>query len=288
MKISDAWRSQGDGLPKIDDPERAKCRATRCLPGEVGDYVLLPGDPARASMIAKEWFEDGELVMANREFHSYTGNYKGIRMSAISTGLGSPGATMVVQDLPKLGVKAAIRVGTAGSAVEHVKPGDLVIASGAVRDEGVSHKFVPAQFPAVPNAELTETLRRVARKSLVYKVDDSSSSISHTGILHTSDVFSCPDLSKLQTMYADAGVLAFEMEAAAVLVIAGLNKLPAACIVSIDGYVSNVAAGNTVPDSDARDKGIRNAITIALDSLVIQAGRDCENNGVIKSAESEL
>ena len=265
MKISDAWRSQADGLPKIDDPQRAKCRATRCLPSEVGDYVVLPGDPARAAMIASEWFEDGKLVMANREFHSYTGLYKGIKMSVISTGLGSPGATMVVQDLPKLGVKAAIRVGTAGSAVQHVKPGDLVIASGAVRDEGVSHKFMPAQFPAVPDAELNETLRRLA---------SDSSSNCHTGILHTSDAFTCPNLSELQTMYGNAGVLAFEMEAAAVLVVAGLNKLPAACIVSIDGYVSNVAAGNTMPDSDARDTGIRNAITIALDSLVFQAEKD--------------
>jgi uridine phosphorylase len=271
MKISDAWRTHGDGLPKIDDPERAKCRATRCLPEEVGEYVLLPGDPARAAMIAKEWFEDSELVMANREFHSYTGTYKGVRMSVISTGLGSPGATMVVQDLPKLGVKAAIRVGTAGSATEQVKPGDLVIASGAVRDEGVSHKFVPAQFPAVPNSELTETLRAQAKK-----IDDESGSgsLSHTGIVHTSDAFNCPDLGTLQKMYGEAGVLAFEMEAAAVLVVAGINKLPAACIVSIDGYVSNVAAGNTVPDSDARDNGIRNAITIALDSLVIQSEKD--------------
>ena len=265
MKISDAWRTKADGLPKIDDPQRAICRATRCLPSEVGDYVLLPGDPARAAMIAEQWFDDGELVMANREFHSYTGLYKGIKMSVISTGLGSPGATMVVQDLPKLGVKAAIRVGTAGSAVQHVKPGDLVIASGAVRDEGVSHKFVPAQFPAVPNAALNETLRRIAT---------NSSSPSHTGILHTSDAFTCPNLSELQSMYGDAGVLAFEMEAAAVLVVAGLNNVPAACIVSIDGYVSNVAAGNTVPDSNARDTGIRNAIAIALDALVVQAEKD--------------
>jgi len=274
MKISDAWRTQGDGLPQIDHPQRAKCRATRCLPEEVGNYVLLPGDPARAAMIAEQWFEDGHLVMANREFHSYTGNYKGVKMSVISTGLGSPGATMVVQDLPKLGVKAAIRVGTAGSAVQHVKPGDLVIASGAVRDEGVSHKFVPAQFPAVPNSELTETLRNVSSKM------NGLAGTTHTGIVHTSDAFSCPDLGELQTMYGTAGVLAFEMEAAAVLVIASINKLPAACIVSIDGYVSNVAAGDTRPDSRARDNGIRNAISIALDSLVIQAEKDKSSGNI--------
>ena len=260
MKISDAWRSEGDGLPRIDDPIRAQCRATRCLPGEIAEYVLLPGDPARAAMIARDWFDDGELVMANREFHSYTGHYKGVRMSVISTGLGSPGAVMVVQDLPKLGVKAAIRVGTAGSAVEAVKPGDLVIATGAVRDEGVSHKFVPAQFPAVPDAGLVRTLCSVAGESNV-----------HTGIVHTSDAFTCPNLKEEQERYGAAGVLAFEMEAAAVMLVAGLNKLPAACILSIDGYVSNVAAGNTVPDSDARDRGIQNAIEIALESLMLQA-----------------
>ena len=193
MKISDAWRAQGDGLPPVDDPERAKCRATRCLPDEVGGYVLLPGDPARAAMIANDWLDDGELVMANREFHSYTGSYKGVRMSVISTGLGSPGATMVVQDLPKLGVKAAIRVGTAGSAVEHVRPGDLIIASGAVRDEGVSHKFVPAQFPAVPDTELNGILIEQAAQ-----VSQNSVLSSHTGIVHTSDAFSCPDLAEQQ------------------------------------------------------------------------------------------
>lgn len=267
MKVSDAWRSEGDGLPPIDDPTRALCRATRCLPDEIADYVLLPGDPARAAMIARDWFEDGELVMANREFHSYTGHYKGVRMSVISTGLGSPGAVMVVQDLPKLGVKAAIRVGTAGSAVEAVKPGDLVIATGAVRDDGVSHKFVPAQFPAVPDAGLVGTLCSVAGGSDALHQPCKV----HTGIVHTSDAFSCPNLKEEQERYGDAGVLAFEMEAAAVMLVAGLNKLPAACILSIDGYVSNVAAGNTVPDSDARDRGIQNAIKIALESLLLQA-----------------
>lgn len=267
MKITDAWRSEGDGLPRIDDPTRALCRATRCLPGEISEYVLLPGDPARAAMIARDWFDDGELVMANREFHSYTGHYKGVRMSVISTGLGSPGAVMVVQDLPKLGVKAAIRVGTAGSAVATVKPGDLVIATGAVRDEGVSHKFVPAQFPSVPDAGLVESLCSVARESGALQKPCTA----HTGIVHTSDAFYCPNLKEEQERYAAAGVLAFEMEAAAVMLVAGINKLPAACILSIDGYVSNVAAGNTVPDSDARDRGIQNAIEIALESLLLQA-----------------
>ncbi len=265
MNLTDIWQSLRENRPDIDDPQRAQCRATRCKPGEIAEYVLLPGDPGRAAYIAEKWFENGELVMANREFHSYSGTYKGIKVSVISTGLGSPGAAMVVQDLPKLGVKAAIRVGTAGSAKSEVKPGDLVIGTGAVRDEGVSHRFIPANYPAVADFGLTETMHKVAHET---------GSRVHSGVVHTSDAFSCPGLEADREMYAAANVLAFEMEAAAVMVVAALHSVPAACILSIDGYVSNVASGDTAPDGSARDRGIESAITIALDTLVARARED--------------
>ena len=259
MNLPNHWQQNNGDLPAVDDPQRALCRATRCLKGEIAEYVLLPGDPGRAAMIAENWFDDGKLVMANREFHSYTGTYKGVAMSVISTGLGSPGAAMVVQDLPKLGVKAAIRVGTAGSATESVQPGHLVIGNAAVRDEGVSHNFIPAAYPAVADPQLVQRLQQAAAKT---------EATVHTGIVHTSDAFSSPGLAEQQKQYGDAGILAFEMEAAAVLVLASLNKVAAACILSIDGYVSNVASGNTVPDKQARDLGTAKAITIALEALL--------------------
>ena len=249
-------------MPEVDDPERAKCRATRCLPGEIAESVLLPGDPARAAMIAEQWLDGAELVMANREFHSYTGTYKGVAVSVISTGLGSPGATMVVQDLPRLGVKAAIRVGTAGSATTDVKPGDVVIAIASVRDEGVSHQMIPAGYPAVADFVVCQSLHQAA---------DQLNTKVHTGIVHTSDAFSSPDLAAVQIQYSAANVLAFEMEAAAVMVMAALNNTPLGCILSIDGYVKNVAAGDTTPDAQARDEGIQSAINIALEALVLQA-----------------
>jgi uridine phosphorylase len=248
-----------DDLPEIDTPERSACRATRCLPGEIAPYVLLPGDPGRAARIAEEWLTDGKLVMANREFHSYTGSYKGVPVSVISTGLGSPGAAMVVQDLPRLGVKAAIRVGTAGSARAEVAPGDVVVGTGAVRDEGVSHKFVPANFPAQANLQVTNALNSAAKVS---------GANVHCGIVHTSDAFKHPNLADEQALYGNAGVLAFEMEASAVMILAQLNNIPVGCIFSIDGYVQNVAGGNTNPDSDARNRGIKTAITVSLEALV--------------------
>ena len=249
----------GDNLPDTDDKERAACRATRCLKGEIAPYVLLPGDPGRAARISHEWLEGGRCVMANREFHSYTGLYKGVEVSVISTGLGSPGAAMVMQDLPKLGVKAAIRVGTAGSVNAAVEPGNLVIGTGAVRDEGVSHKFMPANFPAVANFAVTSALVKAAMGQPDMAV--------HTGLVHTSDAFNCPSLADDVKLYGDAGVLAFEMEAAAVLILAQTLGVPAGCIFSVDGYVANVAGGNTVPDATARNRGIDGAITIALEAI---------------------
>lgn len=254
-----AWTFQNQNLPDAGSPERAQFRATRCLPGEIAPYVLLPGDPGRAARIAQEWFDDGTLVMANREFHSYTGTFQGLPVSVISTGLGSPGTAMVVQDLKPLGVKGAIRVGTAGSVSSDVAPGDIVVGTAAVRDEGTSHKFIPAVYPAAANFHLTSELCNAAAAQDVNV---------HLGLVHTSDAFSGPSLADDVVRYSKANVLAFEMEASTVLTLGSLLSVPAACIFSIDGWVANVAKGNTVPDATARDKGIVTAIDLALDALV--------------------
>jgi len=260
-----AWNFLNKDLPDANLPERARFRATRCLPGEIAPYVLLPGDPARAARIAEEWFDDGKLVMAHREFHSYTGTCKGLPVSVISTGLGSPGAAMVMQDLQPLGVKAAIRVGTAGSVSADVAPGDIVIGTSAVRDEGTSHKFVPAIYPATAHFGLTGDICQAAA---------TADAKAHVGVVHTSDAFKGPSLADDVALYAAANVLAFEMEAAAVLTLGALSGVPTACIFSIDGWVANIAKGNTVPDASARDRGIVTAIDLALAALLSFSEKD--------------
>lgn len=252
------WPDRSE-LPDPDDPERAKYRAVRCLPGEVAPNVLVPGDPARAALIAREWLTDARLVMVQREFHTYTGSYNGVPVSVISTGIGGPGTAMVIQDLGALGCARAIRVGTAGSAHVDVAPGDNVVGIGAVRDDGVSHKFLPAKHPAVPDLDVTNALRAAAAQSSI---------TVHTGVVHTSDAFRAPSLAAEIELAQTAGVLCFEMEAATVLTIGRLVGVATGCIFSIDGYVANVSAGNTVPDADARDRGIENAIRGALDAIV--------------------
>jgi uridine phosphorylase len=257
--MTSVWPDRSE-LPDANEPGRAECRAMRCLPGEVAPNVLVPGDPARAARIANEWLEDARPVMVQREFHTYTGHYQGTPVSVVSTGIGGPGAAMVIQDLARLGCRNVIRVGTAGSVNEDVNPGDNVIGIGAVRDEGLSHKFLPAKYPAVADLDVTNALRSASAQQ---------NAAIHVGVVHTSDAFRAPSLpAEIETaMYA--GVLCFEMEAATVLTIARLEKLRAGCIFSIDGFVANVSAGNTTPDVNARNQGIKDAIKTALDAIVL-------------------
>lgn len=256
--MATVWPDSSD-LPNPNEADRAAFRAIRCLPGEIAPNVLVPGDPARAARIAKEWLTDAKLVMVQREFHSYTGTYNGVPVSVISTGVGSPSAAMVMQDLDKLGCDVVIRVGTAGSCAKEVKPGDNVVGTAAVRDEGLTRKFVPEIYPAVANLEVTNALCAAGAKT------DTQ---IHTGIVHTSDAFRSPALEKDIETAIFGGVLAFEMEAATVLTLAGLGGIRAGCIFSIDGYVVNVAGGNVVPDVEARNQGIKSAIRSSLDAIV--------------------
>jgi uridine phosphorylase len=249
------------GLPDVNDPARTRCRAIRCLPGEIAPYVLLPGDPSRAERISREMLDDARLVMTNREFHSYTGSYRGIPVSVISTGLGSPGAAMVVNDLARLGVRVAIRVGTAGSGQPYVKPGDIVIATGAVRDDGVTHHHVPAIFPAVGHPDVLDALRRASR--------DVEGPAAHVGIVHTCDAFQSPRLNGELESLTRAGVLAYEMEASAVLIFGAIRGVAAGCILGIDGWVAHVQAGNVVPEVAARDRGVSRMLEVALRAVEI-------------------
>jgi uridine phosphorylase len=220
---------------------------------------LLPGDPARAERIARERLDEARLVMINREFHSYTGKYRGVPVSVISTGLGSPGAAMVVDDLARVGVRAAIRVGTAGSGQSYVHPGDLVIATGAVRDDAVTHHHVPGIFPAVADADVYDALCRASREFADVR--------THRGVVHTCDAFQSPRVAEQIEMYTRAGVLAYEMEASAILIFGSLRGIAAGCILSVDGRVANVQAGNVVPEFGARDRGIGFMIDIALHAV---------------------
>src|SRR5258708_16280590 len=130
--------------------------------GEVGEYVLVPGDPGRTPMIAK-YLDDAKEVAFSREYRTFTGSLDGVQVSAMSTGMGGPSVAIGVEELSELGVHTFLRVGTCGAAQPQIKMGDLVIALGSVRSEGTPNDYVPPEYPAVASLHLVNALVDAAK-----------------------------------------------------------------------------------------------------------------------------
>ena len=126
--------------------------------GDVGEFVILPGDPKRCEKIAK-YFDNPQLIADRREFVTYTGFLKGKKVSVTSTGIGGPSASIALEELVKVGAKKFIRVGTCGGMDVNVKSGELVIATGAIRMEGTSKEYAPIEFPAVADYDIVTALK---------------------------------------------------------------------------------------------------------------------------------
>lgn len=189
-------------------------------PGDVGKYVILPGDPKRCAKIAAH-FEDAKLIADSREFVTYTGYLDGEKVSVTSTGIGGPSASIAMEELVRCGADTFIRVGTCGGMALDVKGGDIVIATGAIRMEGTSKEYAPIEFPAVADLAIANALVCAAKK-LHYTC--------HTGVVQCKDAFygqhepeKMPVSYELQNKWEAwmrLGCKASEMESAALFVVA--------------------------------------------------------------------
>lgn len=188
--------------------------------GDVGKYVILPGDPKRCAKIAK-YFDNAKLMADSREYVTYTGYLDGVKVSVTSTGIGGTSASIAMEELVKSGADTFIRVGTCGGMQLDVKSGDLVIATGAIRMEGTSKEYAPIEFPAVADIDIVNALRASAREM---KAD------YHTGVVQCKDAFygqhspetmpvSYELLNKWEA-WKRLGCLASEMESAALFIVA--------------------------------------------------------------------
>ena len=189
-------------------------------PGDVGRYVILPGDPKRCEKIAKH-FEDAKLVADSREFVTYTGYLEGEKVSVTSTGIGGPSASIAMEELVQCGADTFVRVGTCGGIDLDVRGGDIVIATGAVRMEGTSREYAPIEYPAVADLEVANALVAAAKElGFTY----------HTGVVQCKDAFygqhepermpvSYELLNKWEA-WKMMGCLASEMESAAMFICA--------------------------------------------------------------------
>lgn len=125
----------------------------RCAEEDAALYAILPGDPQRVDRI-KEYLTDVKEIAFNREHKSISGYYKGVKVMAVSTGMGGPSTAIAIEELAHIGVKAMVRIGSCGALREGIRLGDLVIVNGAVRDDGASKSYVDSIYPAIPDTEL--------------------------------------------------------------------------------------------------------------------------------------
>lgn len=198
--------------------------------GDVGKYVILPGDPKRCKKIA-EYFDNAELIADRREFVTYTGFLNGEKVSVTSTGIGGPSSAIALEELVNVGADTFIRVGTCGGMEVNVKGGDVVIATGAIRMEGTSKEYAPIEFPAVADLDITNALVTAA-KNLNYEY--------HTGVVECKDSFygqHSPDrmpvsyeLMNKWEAWKRLGCLASEMESAALFIVASTLKVKAGSV----------------------------------------------------------
>lgn len=191
-----------------------------CNAGDVGRYVFLPGDPGRCEVIAS-YFDEPVHIGMNREFNIYTGKLCGEKVSVCSTGIGGPSAAIAMEELTAIGADTFIRIGTCGGIAMDVLPGDVVIATGAVRFEHTSQEYAPIEFPAVADFDVTAALNTAAER-LGYR--------RHTGVVQCKDSFygqHAPEKSPIHfellqkwEAWKRLGVKASEMESAALFVVA--------------------------------------------------------------------
>lgn len=201
--------------------------------GDVGRYVILPGDPKRCVKIA-EHFDNPVLVADHREFVTYTGFIDGVKVSVTSTGIGGPSASIALEELANIGADTFIRVGTSGGMDINVLGGDLVIASGAIRMEGTGREYAPMEFPAVANYEVLNALVK-ASKDLGKKY--------HVGIVQCKDAYygqhepeTKPvgyELINKWNAWLKLGALASEMESAALFIVGAYRRVRVGAILNV-------------------------------------------------------
>lgn len=209
-------------------------------PGDIGKYVLLPGDPARSDRVAK-YLEDAKLVADNREHRTFTGYYKGVKISVTSTGMGCPSTAIAAEELINIGAECLIRIGSSAALQEGIEIGDLMISTASMKNEGTSRFYVPDCFPAVPDFDLTRTLIDTAKDMK----NDITGKVYY-GINASDDAFYGETEEWIEKL-SKLGCLNVEMESSALYTVCHRRKVKGAMISAVSG---NIITGNVVYETE--------------------------------------
>lgn len=234
------------------------------------EYAILPGDPARIDRI-KAHLENAEELAYNREFRSVRGRYKGVNILALSTGIGGCSAGIAVEELHNIGVRAAIRIGSCGALQSGIGLGELIVVSGAVRDDGASRAYLPEIYPAYADIGLLCCIMDAAR-ALGIKC--------HEGVAHSHESFYHEENDAQSAYWSQKGVLGADMESAALLTIGRLRGMKVASILNnvvLYGADTADAIGDYAGGANLAAKGERDEIRLALEALYLLDARGKEN-----------
>ena len=242
------------------------------MPGDVGRYVFLCGDPGRSPKIA-EFFDEAAQVAYNREYNIYTGTLDGVKVSVCSTGIGGPSSAIAMEELYNIGADTFIRVGTCGGIDLDVKSGDIVVATGAVRFEHTSCEYAPIEFPAVSDLDIAWALRQSSLE-LGFR--------THTGIVQCKDSFygqhspeSMPVFSELNAKWEAwkrLHVKASEMESAALFVVASARNCRCGSCFHVVWNQEREKAGLDQEMSEDTEGAIRVAVRAMKKLIRLDAG----------------
>jgi Phosphorylase superfamily. len=205
-----------------------------CKKGDVGRYVLLPGDPFRTDLIAS-YFDDAVLVAHNREHKTWTGYLNGVKVSVTSTGMGCPSTAIAVEELIHCGADTFIRIGTAGRVCDESWDENLdgVICTGSVRDEGTTIHYIPIEYPAIADRHIVAALAESAKElGLNYKEGIVQSKDSFYGQHDPDGMPAASRLHERWEAWKRGNVMASEMETAALFVISSIRRCRAGAILS--------------------------------------------------------
>jgi len=227
--------------------------------GDVNEIALIPGDPGRVDRIAKQC-ENVEEVAQNREYKVVNAEYEGTELTICSTGIGCPSAAIAIEELHNVGVETVLRVGTTGALQEHIEIGDMVVATGAAKEEGTSKRYESATYPATPDYDVLSNL---------VDASEANDEDVHVGPIVSDDAF-YNESDEFVADWEEAGLLCIEMEAAAVFSLARRRGMQAGAICTVDGNLVKGTQKGETEDEELPEKAkdnVERAIGIALDAV---------------------
>jgi uridine phosphorylase len=234
---------------------------------DLADVALVPGDPGRVDRITAHC-TDATTVARNREYKLVNATYEGRDLTVCSTGIGAPSATIAAEELGAVGVETLIRVGTTGALQRGIEIGDMVVATGAAKDEGTTSRYESPAVPAVPDYDVLTALVDAA-DARGGRAGNGTGGDVHVGPIATDDAFYAETDEYVENWEA-AGLLAVEMEASALFTLARRRGMRAGAICTVDG---NLVEGTQKGETDSEElpakarNNVERAIEITLDAV---------------------